>query len=93
MISICSSVLFADSFGEAVPEEVDLKDYAGKEVYIAFVCKSKKLQTNLWLWQFYLTEKLGKPQITNFGLKDNSTLQVDWTPVKTHQNIILILLK
>lgn len=73
---------FADSFGEAVPEEVDLKDYAGKEVYIAFVCKSKKLQTNLWLWQFYLTEKLGKPQITNFGLKDNSTLQVDWTPVK-----------
>lgn len=80
---------FADGFGEAVPEEVDLKDYAGKEVYIAFVCKSKKLQTSLWLWQIYLAQKLGTPKITNFGLKDNSTLQINWTPVDNAQRYYL----
>ena len=72
---------FADSFGEQVAEEVDLKDYAGQEIYVAFVCSSEKLQTNLWLWQVFLTEKLTEPQITTFE-KDGENLRLEWTPVE-----------
>lgn len=79
---------FADNFGVQVPEEVDLKEYAGKEIYVAFVCKSKKLQTNLWLWQIYLAEKLGTPEITKFAAVDGG-LTVNWTPVKNATNYYL----
>lgn len=72
---------FADNFGQQVAEEVDLKEYAGQEVYVAFVCTSEKLQTNLWLWQVYLTEKLPTPEITRFE-KQGDGLQVEWTPVE-----------
>lgn len=71
---------FADGFSQAVAEEVDLKEYAGKEIYLALVCKSKKLQTNLRLFEYYLTQKLGTPQITSFTL-NNSKFYVEWTPV------------
>lgn len=79
---------FADNFGVQVPEEVDLKEYAGKEIYVAFVCKSKKLQTNLWLWQVYLAQKLGTPSITKFTAVDKG-LSVNWTPVKDATNYYL----
>lgn len=72
---------FADNFGYQVPEEVDLSDYAGQEVYVAFVCTSEKLQSNLWLWQIYLTSKLETPQITKFELEGNA-LEVEWTPIE-----------
>ena len=72
---------FADNFGYQVPEEVDLSAYAGQEVYVAFVCTSEKLQSSLWLWQIYLTSKLGTPQVTKFDLVDNA-LELEWTPVE-----------
>ena len=71
---------FADNFSQAVAEEVDLKEYAGKEIYLALVCRSKKLQTNLWLFEYYLTQKLGTPQITSFTGTDTE-LNVEWTPI------------
>ncbi len=72
---------FADNFGIQIPEEVDISDYAGQEVYIAFVCTSEKLQSNLWLWQIYLASKLDTPQFTKFLLEGNA-LELEWTPVK-----------
>ena len=72
---------FADNFGQQVAEEVDLKDYAGQEIYVAFVCSSEKLQTNLWLWQVFITEKLPTPTITTFE-KQGDNLHLEWTPVK-----------
>lgn len=72
---------FADNFGIQVPEEVDLSSYAGQEIYVAFVCTSEKLQSNLWLWQIYLASKLGTPQVTRFELVDNA-LELEWTPVE-----------
>lgn len=73
---------FADGFGEMVSEEVDLSDYAGKEVYVAFVCRSEKLQNNLWLWQIYLCSKLDTPSITRFEKDGDSKLEVEWTQVR-----------
>ena len=73
---------FADNFGIQVPEEVDLSAYAGKEIYVAFVCTSDKMQSNLWLWQIYLASKLDTPQFTKFGLVENKALEVEWTPVE-----------
>ncbi|MBQ8226837.1 MAG: M6 family metalloprotease domain-containing protein [Bacteroidaceae bacterium] len=72
---------FADNFGQQMVEEVDLKNYAGQEIYIAFVCKSEKLQTNLWIWQVYLTQKLQRPEITTFE-KQGNQLQLEWKPVE-----------
>lgn len=80
---------FADNFGEMVPEEVDLSEYAGKEIYIAFVCRSEKLQTNLWLRQIYLCSRLETPTITKFEKSDEETLQVEWTPVSNAKNYFL----
>lgn len=71
---------FADNFGMQVPEEVDLSTYAGEEIYVAFVCTSEKLQSNLWLWQIYLASKLETPQITRFELVDKA-LELEWTPI------------
>lgn len=79
---------FADSFGEQKPEEVDLSQYEGKEIYIAFVCRSEKLQNNLWLWQIYLASKLDTPTITDFSKTGNS-LNVAWTPVENAKRYYL----
>ena len=72
---------FADNFGTQVPEEVDLSDYAGQEIYIALVCKSEKLQSNLWIWQTYLASALEAPVITKFDLEDDA-LVAEWTEVE-----------
>ena len=72
---------FADNFGTAVPEEVDLSDYAGQEIYVALVCSSEKLQSNLWLWQVYLTQKLETPAVTRFTLEGEHQLKAEWTEV------------
>lgn len=75
---------FADNFGQQVPEEVDLSAYAGKEIYVAFVCRSEKLQNTLWIWQFYLASKLPAPKIQNFGYQseqNTASLSVNWSPV------------
>lgn len=80
---------FADRFGEMVPEEIDLSEYVGKEVYIAFVCRSEKLQNNLWLWQIYLTSRLGTPTITKFEKAGEGTLNVEWTSVSDAKKYFL----
>ncbi len=72
---------FADNFGYQVAEEVDLKEYAGQEIYIAFVCRSEKLQSSLWLWEIYLTSRLETPEITKFD-KTDTGLYLEWTPIK-----------
>lgn len=72
---------FADNFGVQIPEEVDLKEYAGQEIYVAFVCRSEKLQSSLWLWQIYLASKLDTPTITKFESTDNG-LYLEWTPIE-----------
>ena len=72
---------FADNFGVQVPEEIDLKEYEGQEIYIAFVCHSEKLQGSLWLWQIYLASKLDTPRITKFESTDNG-LYLEWTPIE-----------
>ncbi len=72
---------FADNFSEQVAEEVSLKEYEGKEIYLAFVCHSDKLQGNLWLWQIYLASSLEAPTITKFDKSDDG-LYVEWMPVK-----------
>lgn len=72
---------FADFFGDQHVEEVDLSRFAGQEIYIAFRCCSEKLQTNLWLWQVAVTQKLGTPTITKFVRTAPDILTVEWTPV------------
>ena len=72
---------FADYFGEQHIEEVDLSRFAGQDIYIAFRCCSEKLQTNLWIWQVAVTEKLGTPKITKFERTGDDQLTAEWTPV------------
>lgn len=72
---------FADYFGEQHIEEVDLSRFAGQDIYIAFRCCSEKLQTNLWIWQIAVTNKLATPTITKFDKTDTDKLTVEWTPV------------
>lgn len=71
---------FADNFGVMTPEEVDLGAYEGKEVYIAMVCRSEKLQNSLWISQFYFASRLDVPTITKFDAADGG-LNLEWTPV------------
>lgn len=80
---------FADNFGYQMPEEVDLKEFAGQEVYVAFVCRSEKMQASLWLWQIYLTRKLGTPVIETFDLTDKGLL-VEWTPIEDASKYYLV---
>lgn len=80
---------FADRFGEQTAEEVGLSEYAGKEIYVAFVCRSEKLQANLWLWQIYLNSKLATPSVTRFEQTAESTLQAEWTPVANAEKYYL----
>ena len=72
---------FADNFGEMVAEEVDLADYAGREVYVAFVVSSDKMQGDLRLWQIFLTSKLSTPVIGDFGL-DGKNLVARWNEIE-----------
>lgn len=72
---------FADYFGEQHIEEVDLSRFAGQDIYIAFRCCSERLQTNLWLWQVAVTQKLGTPTVTKFDQTGDDQLTVEWTPV------------
>ena len=72
---------FADYFSEQHIEEVDLSRFAGQDIYIAFRCCSEKLQTNLWIWQIAVTEKLGTPTVTKFDKTGTDQLTVEWTPV------------
>lgn len=82
---------FADYFSQTHIEEVDLSQYAGKEIYIAFRCTSEKLQGDLWLWNMIVTNKLATPTITDFSRKDESNLHVEWTPVDGATNYYLYL--
>lgn len=80
---------FADYFGEQHIEEVDLSRLAGQDIYIAFRCCSEKLQTNLWIWNVAVTEKLPAPTITTFDQTVPDQLFVEWTPVEKAKNYYL----
>lgn len=80
---------FADYFGEQHIEEVDLSRFAGQDIYIAFRCCSEKLQTNLWIWNVAVTEKLPAPTITTFDQTAPDQLFVEWTPVEKAKNYYL----
>ena len=63
-------------------EEVDLSQYAGKDIYIAFRCCSDKMQGYLWLWNMMVMKKLDTPVITKFERTDKGSLHAEWTPVE-----------
>ena len=73
---------FADYFSQQHIEEVDLRKYAGQDIYVAFRCNSEKMQGDLWLWNIMVAEKLATPTITDFSRKDPEQLHVAWTPVE-----------
>lgn len=73
---------FADDFGNQHMEEVDLSQYAGKDIYIAFRCCSDKMQGYLWLWNMMVMKKLDTPVITKFERTDKGSLHAEWTPVE-----------
>lgn len=72
---------FADYFYQQHMEEVDLSQYAGQDIYIAFRCCSDKMQGDLWLWDVMVTNKLQTPTITKFE-RDGNYLHAEWTPVE-----------
>lgn len=80
---------FADYFGDQHMEEVDLSQYAGKDIYVAFRACSDKMQSDLWLWNVLVTQKLDTPQITKFERADASTLYASWSPVEGADNYYL----
>ena len=80
---------FADYFSEQHIEEVDLSRLAGQDIYIAFRCCSEKLQTNLWLWNVAVTEKLPAPVITKFDQTATDQMTIEWTPVEKAKNYYL----
>ena len=57
----------ADQLGALALDEVDLSDFAGKDIYVALVCTSERMQYSLWLWGVMLTQRLETPSITSFG--------------------------
>lgn len=73
---------FADYFYQQHMEEVDLSQYAGQDIYIAFRCCSDKMQGDLWLWDVMVTDKLQAPTITKFERNKDGGLHVEWTPVE-----------
>ena len=76
---------FADNNNMLVFEEVDLSAFVGQEIYIAFVCRSEKLQAALWLQNVYVTSKLDAPELIKFELGDKTLLgqkvDLEWLPV------------
>lgn len=72
----------ADNFGFKVWDEVDLSQYAGKDIYIAFRCCSERMQGLLRIWTVRLEQKLGTPEVTYFGRGENDDqIKIAWTPV------------
>ena len=80
---------FADDFGSQHMEEVDLSQYAGKDIYVAFRCCSEKMQGYLWLWNVMVMQKLATPAITKFERNANGGLHAEWTPVDGATNYYL----
>ena len=72
---------FADHFSQQHMEEVDLSQYAGQDIYIAFRCCSDKMQGDLWIWDVMVTDKLATPSITKFE-RNGDYLHAEWTPVE-----------
>ena len=72
---------FADNYSIPVLEEVDLSEFAGKEIYVAFKCSSERLQSALYLWYFMLMDKLDTPTMKRFEKTGANQLTVEWTPV------------
>lgn len=78
----------ADQFGELAVDEVDLSDYAGKDVYVALVCSSERMQGSLWLWGIMLTQRLERPVITTFE-RQGDALHAEWNQVKNASKYFL----
>lgn len=78
----------ADQFGSLALDEVDLSDFAGKDIYVALVCTSERMQYSLWLWGVMLTQRLETPSITSFG-RDGDNLKAEWTPVNNASTYFL----
>ena len=78
----------ADQFGELAVDEVDLSDYAGKDVYVALVCSSERMQGSLWLWGIMLTQRLERPVITTFE-RQGDALHAEWSEVKNARKYYL----
>lgn len=75
-------ISIADNFGMKIWEEVDLSQYAGKDIYIAIRCCSENMQGLLRIWNVRLEERLGKPEVTYFGKGDNDDqIRIAWTPI------------
>lgn len=82
----------ADNFGKEVYEEVDLSNYAGKDIYIALRCNSERSQGLLRIWDVRLEQKLATPEVTYFGRGDNEDqLKITWTEVKDAAKYYLYL--
>lgn len=80
---------FADYFSEQHNEEIDISRFAGQDIYIALRCCSEKLQTNLWIWNVAVTEKLPAPTITKFEQTAPDQMTIEWTPVEKAKNYYL----
>lgn len=72
---------FADSYYQAMIEEVDLKEFAGQDIYVALKCSSERLQSAIYIWNIMLMEKLATPQITRFEKSGDNQLAIEWTPI------------
>ena len=77
---LVKSFSLADQFGTMAVDEVDLSDFAGKDVYVALVCTSERMQNALWLWGMILTQRLETPSITKFD-REGDALHAEWTSV------------
>jgi len=77
---LVKSLTLADQFGIQAVDEIDLSEYAGKDVYVALVAKSDKMQNSLWLWEVLLTNRLETPIVTDFSSVKGG-LHAAWTPI------------
>lgn len=83
----------ADYFGEQHMEEVDLSQFAGKDIYVAFRVCSEKMQNDLWLWNVLVTQKLDTPQNVKLERTADDQLTASWSPVEGADNYYLSLSK
>mgnify|MGYP002521916958 CR=1 FL=1 len=84
---------FADYLGEQHMEEVDLSQYAGKDIYLAFRVCSDKMQNDLWLWDVMVTQKLDTPQNVKLERTADDQLTASWDAVKDADLYYLCLSK
>lgn len=82
---------FADYFGAQHAEEVDLSQFAGKDIYIAFRVCSERMQNDLWLWNVMVTQKLDTPKDVKLKRTSESVLTASWSPVEGADNYYLCL--